>query len=205
MADVYLKKQAVFLCCKVGSVQFSSVTQSCSTLCDPMDCSTPGLPVHHQHWSLLKLMAIELVMPSNHLILCPLLLLSSIFPSIRAFSNESALHMRQPKYWSFSFNISPSNEYSGLFPFRMNWLDLLAKQGRRQLYMSYVLKFSAKESTTKNFVKFFMSGVKAMVVSVKVKILLGVTHEGFFTMNFLWLEALPQRHEFRTAKFQYFK
>ena len=81
-------------------------------------------------WSLLKLMSFELVIPSNHLILCcPLLLLPSIFPSIRVFSSESALHIRWPKYWSFSFNISPSNGYSGLISFRMDWLDLLAVQG----------------------------------------------------------------------------
>ena len=81
-------------------------------------------------WSLLKLMSIELVMPSNHLILChPLLLQPSIFPSIRVFSNESALRIRWPKYWSFSFNISPSNEHSGLISFRMDWLNLLAVQG----------------------------------------------------------------------------
>ena len=80
--------------------------------------------------SLLKLMSAELVMPSNHLILClPLLLLPSIFPSIRVFSNESVLHIRWPKYWSFSFSISPSNEYSGLISFRMDWLYLLAVQG----------------------------------------------------------------------------
>ena len=86
----------------------------------------PGLPVHHQ---LLKLMSIELVMPSNHLILCRPLLLPSISPSTRGFSNESALHIRWPKYWSFSFNISPSNEQSGLNSFRMDWFDLLAVQG----------------------------------------------------------------------------
>ena len=80
--------------------------------------------------SLHKLMSIESVMPSNHLILCrPLLLLPSIFPSIRVFSNESALHIRWPKYWSFSFNVSPSNEHPGLISFRMDWLDLLAVQG----------------------------------------------------------------------------
>ena len=80
--------------------------------------------------SLLKLMSIESVMPSNHLILCcPLLLPPSIFPSIRVFSNESVLHSRWPKYWSFSFSVSPSNEYSGLISFRMDWLDLLAVQG----------------------------------------------------------------------------
>ena len=107
------------------SVQFSSVTQSCLTLCDPMNCSTPGLPVHSP-----KPMSIESVMPSSHLILCCLfLLLPSIFPSIRVFSNESALHIRWPKYWSFSFNISPTNDHPGLMSFRMDWLDLLAAQG----------------------------------------------------------------------------
>ena len=115
---------------QVLSIQFSSITQSCPTLCDPMDCSTPGLPVHHQLSEFTQLMSIELVMPSNHLILCcPLLLLPSIFPSIRVFSNESALPIRWPKDWSFSFNIIPSNEHSGLISFRMDWLDLLAVQG----------------------------------------------------------------------------
>ena len=90
----------------------------------------PGFPVHHQLLEFTKPMSIESVMPSNHLILChPLLLTPSIFPSIRVFSNESVLHIRGPKYWSFSFNISPSNEYSGLISFRMDWLDLLAAQG----------------------------------------------------------------------------
>ena len=89
-------------------------------------------------WSLLKLMSIELVMPFNHLIFChPLLLPPSIFPSIRIFSNESVLHLRWPKYWSFSFSISPSNEYSGLISFRMDWLDLLVVQeALRRLYVS---------------------------------------------------------------------
>ena len=96
-----------------------------------MDCSMPGLPVHHQDsQSLLKLMSIKLVMTYNHLILyCPLLLLPSLFPSIRVFSDESVLPIMWPKYWSFSFSISPSNEYSGLISFRMDWLDLLAVQG----------------------------------------------------------------------------
>ena len=109
---------------------FSSVAQSCPTLCDHMDCSTPGLPSITNSQSLLKLMAIELVMPSNHLILChPLLLPPLIFPSIRVFSSESILCIRWPNYWSFSFSISPCNEYSGLISFRMDWLDLLAVQG----------------------------------------------------------------------------
>ena len=103
--------------------QFSSVTQSCPTLCDPMDCSTLSFPVlHYLHYmSLLKLMSIELVMPFNHLILChPLFLLPSVFPSIRVFSNESVLHIKWSKYWSFGFSISPSKEYSGLISFRMD-------------------------------------------------------------------------------------
>ena len=89
-------------------------------------------------WSLFKLMPIESVMPSNHLILChPLLLLPSIFPSIRVFSNELLLHIGWPKYWSFSFNISPSNKYSGLTSFRMDWLDLLAVQGTLQSLLQH--------------------------------------------------------------------
>ena len=95
-----------------------------------MNCSTLGPPVHHQLRSSLKLMSIELVMPSSHLILCrPLLLLPPIPPRIRVFSNESALCIWWPKYWNFSFNISPSSEYSGLIFFRMDWLDLLEVQG----------------------------------------------------------------------------
>ena len=101
-------------------------------LCDLMDRSTPVFPVHHhqQSLSLLKLMSIESVMPSNHLILChPLLLLPSIFCSIRVFSNESVLHIRWPKYRSYIFSISPSNEYTGLISFRTDWLNLLAVRG----------------------------------------------------------------------------
>ena len=110
------------------SVQFNSVTQSCLTLCDPMDCSSPGFPVHQQ--LLLKLMSIKSVMPSNHRILChPLLLPPSIFPSIRVFSNESVIHIRWSKDWSFRVSIIPSSKYSGLISFRIDWLDLLAVQG----------------------------------------------------------------------------
>ena len=112
-------------------IQFSSVAQSCLTL-----FATPWTAAHQaslsisNSWSLLKLMSMGSVMPSDHLILCrPLLLLPSIFPSISIFSNESALHIRWPKYGSFSFNISPSNEHTGLISFRMDWLDLLAVQG----------------------------------------------------------------------------
>ena len=104
------------------TVQFSSVIQSCLTVCDLTDYSMPRFPVHHQ--------LPELTQAYNNLSLCcPLLLPPSIFPSIRVFSNESALCFRWPKYWSFSFSISSSNEYSGLISFRMDWLDLLAVQG----------------------------------------------------------------------------
>ena len=97
-----------------------------------------GFPVHHQSWSLLKLMSIESVMPSNHLILChPLLLLPSILPSISVFSNESVLRIRWPKYWSFSFIISPSNEHPGLIAFSMDCLDLLAVQGTLKSLLQY--------------------------------------------------------------------
>ena len=112
------------------NVQFSSVIQSCLTLCNPMNCNTPGLPVHHQLPKFAQLMSIGSVMPSSHLILCrPLLLLPPILPSIRVFSNESTLHMRWPKYWSFSFSIVPSKEHPGLISIRMDWLDLLVVQG----------------------------------------------------------------------------
>jgi len=111
----------------ISSVQFSCSVMSYS---DPMDCSTPGLPVHHQLPELFQThvhCVSDATQPS--LILGRPLLLPSIFPSIRVFSNESVLHIRWPKYWSFSFNISPSNEHSGLISFRMDWLDLLAVQG----------------------------------------------------------------------------
>ena len=105
------------------------MAKSCLTLWDNKNYSTP-FPVLHYFLSLLKFTSIESVMLSNHLILCcPLLLLPSFFTSIRVFSNELALHIRWPKYWSFSFNISSSNEYSWLIPFRIDWFDLLAVQG----------------------------------------------------------------------------
>ena len=111
--------------------QFSSAAQLCPTLCNPMDYSTPGFPVHHQFLELAQThVIIESVMPSNHLILChPLLFLTSIFPSIRVFANELILCIRWSNYWNFSLSISPSNEHSGPIYFRMDWLDLLAVQG----------------------------------------------------------------------------
>ena len=111
------------------SVQFSSVAQSCPALCDPMNHSTPGLPITNSRSSL-RLTSIKSVMLSSHLILCrPLVLLLPIPPSIRVFSSESILCIRWPKYWSFSVSIIPSKEYPGLISFRMDWLDLLAVQG----------------------------------------------------------------------------
>ena len=134
---------------RLSAVQFTSVAQSCPTLCDPMYCSTLGFPVLHCLQSLLKLMPIESMMLSNHLILCcPLLLLPSIFPSIRVFSSGSGLCIRQPKYWNFSFSISPSNEYSGLISFRIDFsIDLLVVQGT----FNSLLQHSSKASILRRF------------------------------------------------------
>ena len=112
-----------------------SVAQSCPTLCDPMNHSTPGLPVHHQLPDSLRFTSIESVMPSSHLILClPLLFLPPIPPSIRVFSNESTLHMRWPKYWSFSFSIIPSKEIPRLISFRMDRLISLQSKGLSRVF-----------------------------------------------------------------------
>jgi len=126
------------------SVQFSGSVVSDSLRPNGLQHTRPATTGTAAHlsiinsWSLLKIMSIESVMPSSYLILChPLLLLPSIFPIIRAFSNKSVLRIRWPKYWSFSFSISPSNEYSGLIPFRMDWLDLLAVQGTLRSLLQY--------------------------------------------------------------------
>ena len=121
--------------------QFSSVIQSCPTLCDPMDRSMPGLSVHHQLPEFTQLMAIKTVMPSNHLILCcPILLPPLVLPSIRVFSDESVLHIRWPKYWSFSFSICPSSEYSGLFSFGWTgWISFLSK-GLSRIFSNTTVK-----------------------------------------------------------------
>jgi len=126
----------------MGSV--SSVAQSYLTLCDSMECSMPGFPVHHQLLELLKNMSVKSMMTSNHLIHGrPLLLLSSIFPSIRIFSNESVLCIQWPKYWSFIFSISPSSEYSGLISLMIDWFDLLAVQGTlKSLLQHHISKAS---------------------------------------------------------------
>ena len=126
------------------SVQFSHSVLSDSLRPDGLQHTRLPCVSITNSWSLLKLMTFELVIPSNHLFLCcPLLLLPSVFPSIRVFSNESAVHIRWPKYWSFSFSISPSNEYSGLISFRIDWFDLLAIQGTlKSLFQHHSLKAS---------------------------------------------------------------
>ena len=132
-------------CGEQSSVQFSSVTLSCPTLCNPMDCSTPGFPVHHQLPELTQTHVHRVggtIQPSNPLY--PLLLLPSIFPSIRVFSNESVLSIRWQKYWSFSFSISPSNEYPGLISIRIDWFDLLEVQG---ILKSFLQHHRGKERT----------------------------------------------------------
>ena len=132
-----------------------SLAQSCPTLCNSMDYSTPGFPVLHISQSSLRLTSIESVMPSSHLILCrPLLLLPPIPPSIRVFSNESTLHMWWPKYWSFSFSISPSNEHPGLISFRMDWLDLLQSKRLSRVFSNTTVQkhkfFGAQLSSQSN-------------------------------------------------------
>ena len=132
------------------SVQFSSVTQSCPSLCDPMNPSTPGFPVHHQLPEFTQTHVHRVGDANQPSHLCrPLLLLPPIPPSIRVFSNESSLHMRWPKYWSFSFSVSPSNEYPGLISFRMDWLDLLAVQGTHE--SSPTPQFKSINSSTLSF------------------------------------------------------
>ena len=139
MYDLYTELTTIF-----HSVQFSSIVQSCLTLWTPWTTVQQAFLSISNSWNLLKLMSIELAMPSNHLILyCSLLLVSSIFPSIRVFSNESVLRIRWPKYWSFSFSISPSNDYSGLISFRMDCFDLLAVQ---ETLKSLFQHHSSKES-----------------------------------------------------------
>jgi len=115
----------LFLNCYM-QLQFSSVTQLCPILCDSMDCSIPGFPIHHQFPEPTQTHTHHI---SDAILCCPLLLPPSIFPSIGVFSNESVLHSRWPKYWSFSFTISPSSDYSGLISFTIDWLDRLAVQG----------------------------------------------------------------------------
>ena len=137
---------------------FSSVAQSYPTLCDPMDCAHQASLSITNSWSLLKLVSIKVVMPSNRLKLCrPLLLLPSIFPSIRVFSSQSVLRIRWPKYWSFSFSISPFNEYSGLISFRIDWLDLLAVLE----WVAY--PFSKGSSWSRNWTRVFCSAGKFFI------------------------------------------
>ena len=136
-------------------LQFSSVTQSCLTLCDPMDCSTPGFPVYHQLPELAQthIHQVKGAIQPSHPLSSPSPLAFTL-PSIRVFSNESVLHIRWPKYCSFSFSISPSNEYSGLISFRMDWLDLLTVQGLSRVFSNITVQkhqfFGVKPSLWSN-------------------------------------------------------
>ena len=142
--------------------KFSSVAQLCPTLCEPMDCSTTGLPVHHQLLELAQThvhLVSDAIQPSQpH---CPLLLPPSVFPSIRVFYNESVLHIRWPKYWSFS--ISPSNEYSGLISFRMDWLDILATQGT---FKSFLQHHSSRPSVLQCSAFFIVQSIQDYISSL---------------------------------------
>ena len=138
----------------LGHLQFSSVAQSCLTLCDPVNCSMPGLPVHHQlpEFTETHIHRVSDAIQPSHPLSSPLLL-PPIPPSIRVFSNESTLHMRWPKYCSFSFSIIPSNEIPGLISFRMDWLDLLAVQGTlRSLFQHH----SSKASILRHLIVFYL-------------------------------------------------
>ena len=132
--------------CYTYSLQFNSVAQSCLTLCAPMDCSTPGFPVHHQLPELTQTHAHQVSddIQSSHPLSSPSPP-ASIFPSIRVFSNQSVLRIRWPKYWSFSFNLSPSDEPPGLISFRMDWLDLLAVQGTLKSLLQYHSSKASKD------------------------------------------------------------
>ena len=142
------KPVALFSCCCY------SVAQLFPTLCNPMDCSTPGFPVLHHLPELAQTHVHDSAVPSNHLILChPLLLLPSVFPSIRVFSSESTLRIRWPKYWCFSFSISPSNEYSGLISFRMDCFDRLAVQGT----LRHLLQHHKSKTSVLQCSAFFMA------------------------------------------------
>ena len=182
-----------------GSVQFSSVAQSCPTLCEPMDCSMPGLPVYHQlpeltqthvHW------VSDAIQPS--ILCCSLLLPPSIFPSIRVFSNESALRIRWPKNWSFSFNISPSNEYSGPISFRMDWLDLLAVQGTS---MSLLQHHSSKASILQRSAFFIVQLSHSYMTTGKTVALTRQTFVGkVMSLLFNMLSRFVIRQKDRTLK-----
>ena len=164
-----------------------------------MDCSIPCFPVLHISQSLLKFMSIELVMLSNHLLCWPLLLLPSIPPSIRVFSNESVPRIRWPKYWSFSFSISPSNEYSGLIFFRIDWLDLLAVQGTLKSLLQH---HSSKASVLQHSVFFmvqlshpYMTTGKAIALTRRTfvgkldMLFTRINYSNLFQMNYLLFEA----------------
>ena len=155
--------------------QFSSVAQSCLTLCDPMNRCTPGLPVHHQLPEFTQTHIHRVSMPSSHLILCcPLLLLPPMPPSIRVFSNESTLRMRWPKYWSFSFSIIPSKEIPGLISFRMDWLHILAVQGTLKSLLQH---HSSKASILRHSVFFTVQLSHPYMTTGKT------TYSGFFSYS----------------------
>ena len=157
--------------------QFSSVTQLYPTLCNPVTTGRQASLSITISWSLTKFMSIESVISSNYLILCcPLLLLPSTFPSIRVFLNESALHIRWPKYWSFSFNISPSSEHSGLNSFRMDWLDFLAVSPRDSQESSPIPQFKSIKSSALHFLYILQLSQTYMIIG---KIAIALTRQTF--------------------------
>ena len=189
----------------INSVQFSSVTQSCLTLCNPMNHSKTGLPVHHQLWEFTETHAYWVGDATNHLILChSLILLPSVFPSIRMSSNESALRIRWLKYWSFSFNISPSNEYLGLISFRMDWFDLLAVQGT----LKSLLQHHSSKASVLQCSAFFMvqlshpymtTGNTQLWLSTPLSAkILSLTRSQLIAQSPVSIQWLPTKHKERT-------
>ena len=164
------------------------LSHSVVSLCNPKDCSMPIFPILHHLQSLLKLVSIELVMSTNHLLLChPLLLLPSIFPSTRVFSNELALRIRLPNYWSFSFSISPSNEYSGLISFRIDWFDLLTVHGTLKSPLSH---YSSKASILQHSAFFMVQLSHPYMTTGKTT---GLTIQTFVSKVMSLLLNMPSR------------
>ena len=159
--------------CLFCSCCISSVAQLCLTLCDPMNCSTPGLPVHHQlpEFTQTHVHRVDDAIQPSHP-LSPHFLLPSVFPSIRVFSSELALHIRWPKYWSFSCSISLSNEYSGLISFRIDWFDLLAVQG-----------------TLKSLIQHHSSKASILWHSVKIE---------YLALNICWIKLFQEKPTVRS-------
>ena len=180
------KTRSTICCCSVFKLLRT-------TLCNPTDCSTPGFPVIHYLPGFAQI-HVHWVSDDIYLILClPLLLLPSVFPSLRVFSSESAFHIRLPKYWSFSFSISPSNEYSGLISFRIDWLDLLAVQGTlKSLLQHHNLKASILQCSALLLVQIsYLYMTTGKTIALTIWIFVGKVMSLFFNTLSRFVIGLP--------------